>query len=359
MTAVETELEQAKLTISSLRDTQMRQETILKQYAEESRYYKDALARRGAELGTQRSQLLKEILKLKEEITRFQVPGGGSSGVGSGGALVATGAAIDGGGASAITTMSTEEKRTVTRLQQEIKEVRREAERLMNQVNDLQGANEELSEHVIQIQMVKDEEINEVNNELLEAQQRMVDLEKQLAAARAYTSKKSSAPIPPPTCKQCMATVEEPLCSKCVATIQPPVSPANPTPPKGAKQGWVGAASKMRMAGRLGKMSALGGSAKNLTLQVVSEYSAAGAGASSSSTTVGALRKQTSPAEVPPPSLKFSTGAKKKAWSFEKDIEAWRVHCDNLIAEEMDASRVKLEAKDADIAGKNPQKLAK
>ena len=35
MTHVETELEQAKHTISNLRDTQMRQETILRQYAEE------------------------------------------------------------------------------------------------------------------------------------------------------------------------------------------------------------------------------------------------------------------------------------------------------------------------------------
>ena len=35
MTAVETELEQAKLTISNLKDTQMRQEIILRQYAEE------------------------------------------------------------------------------------------------------------------------------------------------------------------------------------------------------------------------------------------------------------------------------------------------------------------------------------
>ena len=35
MTAVETELEQAKLTISSLKDTKMRQEIILRQYAEE------------------------------------------------------------------------------------------------------------------------------------------------------------------------------------------------------------------------------------------------------------------------------------------------------------------------------------
>jgi len=34
-TAVETELAQAKITIASLRDTQMRQETILRQYAEE------------------------------------------------------------------------------------------------------------------------------------------------------------------------------------------------------------------------------------------------------------------------------------------------------------------------------------
>ena len=35
MTTVETELEQAKHTISHLRDTQMRQEIILRQYAEE------------------------------------------------------------------------------------------------------------------------------------------------------------------------------------------------------------------------------------------------------------------------------------------------------------------------------------
>jgi hypothetical protein len=35
MTTVEKELEQAKLTISNLRDTQMRQEIILRQYAEE------------------------------------------------------------------------------------------------------------------------------------------------------------------------------------------------------------------------------------------------------------------------------------------------------------------------------------
>jgi hypothetical protein len=35
MTAVEAELEQAKLTISNLKDTQMRQEIILRQYAEE------------------------------------------------------------------------------------------------------------------------------------------------------------------------------------------------------------------------------------------------------------------------------------------------------------------------------------
>ena len=351
MTAVETELEQAKLTISNLRDTQMRQETILKQYAEESRYYKDALARRGIELGMQRSQLLKEILKLKEEITRLQVPlqgGGGGGTVGAAGSGGGGTVGVASGASPVVTKMANEERRAVTRLQQEIKEVRREAERLMNQVNDLQGTNEELSEQVMQIQMANDEVIDAVNSELLEAKQGIVDLEEQLTAARAYNSKKSSAPIAvAPVCKKCMATVQEPLCSKCVAALQPPANPANPTPPKGAKQAWGGAAAKLRMVGRLGSMKAMGAPAKTLTLQVpgASQNSVTDAGASS--TTTAALQNQT---QAKPPTLKLSAAAKKKAWSFEKDIEAWRAHCDNLIAEEKEASRVKIEAKDADIA---------
>ena len=65
----------------------------------------------------------------------------------------------------------------------------------------------------------------------------------------------------------------------------------------------------------------------------------------------------TSPPGAAPPEL-TATAVKaakafsrpvKKAWSFEKDIEAWKAHCEKTMAQEREEFKAQLDQKDAEI----------
>ena len=295
------------------------------------------MSRRDADLGMQRSQFLKEILRLKSEITRLE---SASSHTGEEAAR-GGGPSLPGGGVS-VSVLSDEEKSTVIRLQSELKDVKREAERLMDQLNDLNLENEALLEQIQEMHVTHSDEMQQI---ISNANNRISELEHTLELVE---SKKQNEP----TCCRCSEAIDEPICAKCYAAAMPqapesapglapelapespqtphtqatPSSPATPAPapaPAPAKSLKGLFTSKARLVGTLSAIKPLSGPGD------------------------GSL--MLAPLSAAPPPASTRVPSKKKTWSFERDVQAWREHCERKMVEEREDFKVKLRYKEAEI----------
>ena len=269
----------------------------------QSQYNKHAVLRRDAGLGIQRSQLLKEIVRYKEEITRLQLLASQSEG---------TARPVGGDGKA-------EDRRSIYRMQAEAKEVRKECERLIMQVASLDEQISALEEQVQQVEEEGAAEVAAVIQELSEAKNRILELE------HAITTN-NSAPSLPPLCKECSQAIQEPMCSACHAVSNPKAQEQPSAVPKDKKKTSLSA----RFTGKARVLGRLAAAAKDK-------------GAAKSHATVA------EPAGTTPTPDLLAKAFKPKAWSFEKDIEAWKAHCEKDMAAEREAFKLKLEAKDSDI----------
>ena len=64
---------------------------------------------------------------------------------------------------------------------------------------------------------------------------------------------------------------------------------------------------------------------------------------------VSPARASTQAASAPPVTPKPPVSSKKKQWSYERDIEQWREHCDKLIAREKEECKAKLSEQAANL----------
>lgn len=324
----------------------------------QSKYNKDALVRRDAALGLQRSNLLKEILRYKEQITRLEMShsGGGGGGGGSSSAGNNSGGGAVSGSAGAAP-MSNEERRATIRLQKEITDLRKETERMIHQVTDLTDTNDELLQQIASIADEKDQEMSLISSELLDSQMRIEELEFQLsvveddlrrtlsklemASAEADDKEDTSPTVAllsahEVVCQKCKCIIPEPLCPSCIKPLapSPPKTLTNPTAPVGdhasssaLPAGKTSIFARIATSAAKAKISARLVTPKTVSLQVAQSADTAAT-----------------------PSPAAARGPKKRQWSFEKDIVAWKEHCDMLIAQEKEASRLKLDEKEAELA---------
>ena len=411
-TAVEQELEQAKLQITALRDTQMRQDTALRQYAEEAKYYKDSLSRRDAEMGVKRSQLLTEILKLKSEITRLQMAqdneSGASQAVASQStpthALKASGdgdaATVPVAGAGARNdafkklVMTQEEKKTTMRLNAEITQLRKEAKELMDNLTDVSAQNNELLEQIERIVQEKDEELQKLNEELETSKTKMQELQAKLdsrvrPAAKLYCIDCCASIGESPVCSDCQtAQIREQLTESLTAKITAELQASLPEP----KTEVVEVIKEVALDAKPDATAARLKAGATLARALQPKAPAARAdwcpkcngkacptcglppdaakpdahGAKSRSRFLasagskvltgvrlgfkrGAVTGTQEAGQAEPSAGIVPMVAPKKVWSYEKDIEAFQEHCDRLVAEERELWQQRLAEKDSDL----------
>lgn len=322
--------------------------------------------------------MLTEILKLKEANMRLEMQmtqrrGGGSDAVTTGSRVDGAPVSPQGGGTKAapqavqIQAMSTEERRATQRLQAEIQSLRKETEQALQTSADLQEQNDELTGRLEELALQRDAEIAQVSGELFDAnaqidalQLEIADLQTQKSPYRASASVLDSPPRNTPdtqvhtqkrpVCRKCEADIEEPLCAECFTSLLPKSSageaPASPSAPPGAKPT---GASRLAMKARMLSRFALT-SPKAVTLQM--PLPSEGDALASTPAAAPPAAPQ-NPAITSPPLdaiPKTPGGIKKKQWSYERDIEQWKEHCDKLIAKEREDCRAKINEKSADIA---------
>lgn len=302
--------------------------------------------RRDASMGMQRSQLLREILHLKSEITRLETASVNAA-VGNAGHVNTDGATarsthtatpnVAAGGApptpaakQPVEVLSNEERRTIIKLQSEIRDVRREAERLMDQVNALNLQNETLSEQMEQMQTTHHDEMQEI---VSTANNRITELEQTVEMQRQSEH----------TCLRCLESIEELVCAKCFAasikqapetpqtpsTQATPLSPATATP---APQAGPARSVKGKFASKA---------------RLVGQVAIAAAVRPISGSVDGSLMIAPSRAAAPPAASQVPP--KKKTWSFERDVQAWQEHCEKQMAEEREDFKAQLQQKDVEI----------
>ena len=411
-TVVEQELEQAKLQITALRDTQMRQETALRQYAEEAKYYKDSLSRRDAEMGVKRSQLLTEILKLKSEITRLQMAQDNESGAAqavvsqntpahapkeSGDGDAATVPAASAGArndALKKLVMTQEEKKTTMRLNAEITQLRKEAKELMDNLTDMSAQNNELVEQIERIVEEKDEEIQKLNEELEASEAKRQELQAKLdsrvrPAAKLYCID-CCAPIgESPVCSDCQtAQIREQLTESLTAKITAELQASLPEPKTDVVEVIKEVALDAKPDATAARLKAGATLARALQPKApaaradscpkcsgkacptcglppdAAKPDAHGAKtrsrflASAGSKVLtgvrlgfkrGAVTGTQEAGQAEPSAGIVPMVAPKKVWSYEKDIEAFQEHCDRLVAEERELWQQRLAEKDSDL----------
>ena len=266
-----------------------------------------------------------------------------------------------------IQAMPAEERRATQKLQAEIQSLRKECDRMMQASADLQEQNDELEDRMHELGLQKDSEMAQVSQELLQASAQIAELQEEISQLKiASLPRKAESPLHSPlggqrrtpgetpsqplpsktTCRKCESEIEEPLCAECFTSLLPKVEgPASPSVPAGAQpNGAARLAMKARMVSRFAIASP-----KPVTMQIQLPGREA-TSADSSRKEVSPARASTKAASTPPVTPKPPVASKKKQWSYERDIEQWREHCDKLIAKEREDCKAKLNEKAADLA---------
>lgn len=254
-----------------------------------------------------------------------------------------------------IQAMSAEERRSTQRLQAEIQSLRKETELAMQSSADLQEQNDELAAKLHELGVQKDAEIAQVSEELLKANAQIDELQEEIVHLQAVSSpRKAESPRKTvdtigspahirPVCRKCEAEIEEPLCAECFTSLLPKSNADEasvPAPPSAKPSGASRLAMKARMLSRFALQAP-----KPVTLQ----GPLPGEMDTKELQRESAPQKQLTPATASPQAAPMPGVIKKKQWSYEKDIEQWKEHCDKLIAREREDCKARINEKSADI----------
>ena len=132
--AVEAELDHLRRVVAVLKNGSQRAEAIMAQFEQESNYLRESIRRRDEALATQRSQFLKEITSMKEALARKE---SGKETAGAGAARTRE----QGPGSEEAASL----RRTVHKLESDIRKQREQIETLTHQVLDAKDTIEELT----------------------------------------------------------------------------------------------------------------------------------------------------------------------------------------------------------------------